>query len=156
MTYEELLSAADALGLVTREKDLQATDGRIKGRRVAIRSTIPTNAQKACVLAEELGHYFTTSGDITDLDYTSNRKQERRARIWAHDVQIGLDGILAADAAGCRNLFETADFLEVPEDFLVEAIRCYRERYGSCIRYKGCVISLDPVGVIHEEENDIG
>ena len=156
MTYEELLSASDSLGLITREKDLQANDGLIKGRRIAIRQTIPTSAQKACVLAEELGHYFTTSGDIRNMDYTNNRKQERRARIWAHDVQVGLDGILAADAAGCRNLFETADFLDVPEEFLWEALKCYKERYGSRIRYKGCIISLDPVGVIHEEENRLG
>ena len=64
MTYEGLLVVADSLGLITREKDLQAYDGRIKGTRVAIRRSIPTYRKKACVLAEEIGHYFTSSGDL--------------------------------------------------------------------------------------------
>ena len=154
MKYEELLKAADDLGLVTKEKDLQASDGRIRGNRIAIRRDMP-EARKACVLAEELGHYFTTAGDIMDLSDTGSRKQERRARIWAHDVQIGLDGIIAADAAGCTNLYEIADFLDVPEDFLWEAINCYKERYGIGSRYKGCTVLLDPVlEVIHGEENE--
>lgn len=154
MDYEELLDAADGLGLIAKEKDLRANDGRIKGNRIAIRRDI-TYTRKACVLAEELGHYFTSAGDITDLSDADSRKQERRAHIWAHDVQIGLDGIIAAEAAGCRNLYETADFLGVPEDFLAEAIRCYGERYGTEIRYKGSRIILIPgLEVIHEDEEN--
>lgn len=152
MTYEELLETADEIGLVTKEKDLQAHDGRIKGRRVAIRRSIESEKRKACVLAEELGHYFTTAGDIMDQSGSNARKQERRARIWAHDVQVGLDGILAADAAGCRSIYEMADFLDVPEDFLVEAIKCYKERYGTEIEYKGCLITFEPLEVRHDEE----
>lgn len=152
MTYEELLDTADELGLVTKEKDLRASDGRIRGNRIAIRRDMP-DTRKACVLAEELGHYFTTAGDIMDLTDAGSRKQERRARIWAHDVQVGLDGIIAADAAGCINLYEIADFLDVPEDFLWEAIGCYKERYGIRIRYKDCVILFDPVlEVVHDNK----
>lgn len=156
MTYEELLEAADDLGLITKEKDLQAHDGLIRGRRVAIRRSIPSQCRKACVLAEELGHYFTSAGDIMDPTDAGSRKQERRARIWAHDVQVGLDGILAADAAGCRSVYEMADFLEVPEDFLIEAIGCYSERYGREICYKGYQILFDPLEVRHgkDEEKD--
>ena len=154
MTYEELLSTADDLGLVAKEKDLRASDGRIRGNRIAIRRDMQ-DARKACVLAEELGHYFTTAGDIMDQSDAGSRKQERRARIWAHDVQVGLDGIIAADAAGCVNLYEIADFLDVPEDFLWEAIGCYKERYGTGIHYKGCTILFDPVlEVIHDEEGE--
>ena len=79
---------------------------------------------------------------------------ERRARIWAHDVQVGLDGILAADAAGCRSVYEMADFLEVPEDFLIEAIGCYSERYGRGICYKGYRILFDPLEVRHGEDEE--
>ena len=152
MTYEELLTAADGLGLVTKEKDLQAHDGRIKGCRVAIRRSIPTQKRKACVLAEELGHYFTSSGDILDQSDPAARRQERRARIWAHDVQIGLDGIIAAHAAGCSGAYETAEFLDVPEDFLREAILCYRERYGTRIEYKGSLIIFEPVLEVIDDE----
>ena len=154
MTYEELLEAADDIGLIAKEKDLQAHDGLIRGRRVAIRRSIPSQCRKACVLAEELGHYFTSGGDIMDPTDAGSRKQERRARIWAHDIQVGLDGILAADAAGCRSVYEMADFLEVPEDFLIEAIGCYSERYGRGICYKGYQILFDPLEVRHDEDEE--
>ena len=75
MTYEELLEAADDLGLIAKEKDLQAHDGLIRGRRVAIRRSIPSQCRKACVLAEELGHYFTSAGDIMDPTNAGSRKQ---------------------------------------------------------------------------------
>ena len=154
MTYDELLEAADDLGLIAKEKDLQAHDGLIRGRRVAIRRSISSQRRKACVLAEEIGHYFTTAGDIMDPMDAGSRKQERRARIWAHDVQVGLDGILAADAAGCRSVYEMADFLEVPEDFLIEAIGCYSERYGRGICYKGYRILFDHLEVRHGEDEE--
>lgn len=153
MTYENLLSAADGLGLITKEKDLQAYDGRIKGRRVAIRRSIPTQKKKACVLAEELGHYFTSAGDLLGLDDVTARKQERRARLWAYNVQIGLSGLIHANSAGCRNQYETAEFLDVPERFLLDCLKCYREKYGPWIRYEEYVIRFDPyLEVLTEQE----
>ena len=37
--------------------------------------------EKHCTLAEELGHYETTYGDITDQSYVRNRQLETLARI---------------------------------------------------------------------------
>ena len=62
MGYDDLLIEADEAGLIVKEKLLPLSDGRIKGRRIAIRRNIPTLRKKADVLAEELGHYYTTSG----------------------------------------------------------------------------------------------
>ena len=152
MTYEQLLEMSDAIGLITREKHLHAYDGRIKGNRVAIRRSIPTVRQKACVLAEELGHYFTSSGDILN-DSVSAKKQELRARKWAYDTQIGLDGLIRADAAGCKNIYETAEYLEVPEGFLIDCLNCYQQKYGSSVRYRGYMVKFDPaVNVLSPEE----
>ena len=44
----------------------------------------------ADTLAEELGHHYTTVGDILDQTNVSNRKQERLARVWAYNRRIGL------------------------------------------------------------------
>ena len=38
--------------------------------------------EKASVLAEELGHYYTTVGNILDQEDAGNRKQEHKARTW--------------------------------------------------------------------------
>lgn len=143
MTYEDLLTAAEKLGLVIREKDLLAYDGRIKGRRVAIRKTIPTHKKKACVLAEELGHYFTSSGDILN-DSVNSIKQEYRARLWAYNLQIGLSGLIAAHKAGCKNTYDTAEFLNVPEGFLEDCLKCYREKYGVSAECDEYIVLFDP------------
>ena len=90
MNYEELLIEADTNNLITKEKPLLANAGRIKGNRIAIKKDLPTQREKACVLAEELGHFFTSSGNILDTSDISNRKQEARARLWAFNRQVGL------------------------------------------------------------------
>ena len=86
--------------------------------------------------AEELGHYHMTSGDILDQDVVANRKQEHLARLWAYDKRVGLSGIILGYRKHCHNLHELADCLEVSEEFLKEALECYREKYG-------CYIELD-------------
>lgn len=149
MTYEELLSVAEEVHLIVKEKDLQAYDGRIKGRRVAIRKSIPAQNMKACVLAEELGHYYTSTGNILD-DSVNARKQERHARAWAFDQQIGLSGLIRANTAGCRTSHEAAEYLDVPESFLRDCISCYKEKYGPYIKYQDYLIHFDPFMKIEE------
>lgn len=144
MNYEELLSESDNVGLIVKEKPLKYNDGRIKGKRVAIRRDIKTSTEKACVLAEELGHYHTTVGNILNQTSVSNRKQERRAHIWAHDRLIDLTGIISAYKAGCCNAHEVAEHLEVTEEFLQEAISYYRQRYGICARVGNYIIYFEP------------
>ena len=51
MTYEDLLKEADREGLIVKEKALRSADGLIRGNRIAIRNSIPTTIEKACVLA---------------------------------------------------------------------------------------------------------
>ncbi len=130
--YETLLNEANVEGLIVKEKSLKYNNGRIKGNRIAIRKDIETTVKKACVLAEELGHYYTTVGNIIDLENPGNRKQERQARLWAYNKQIGLRGLIRAYEHGCRSRHEIAEYLEVTEEFLQDAIDCYREKYGVC------------------------
>lgn len=149
MNYETLLDVAYTEGLIVKEKNLLAHDGRIKGKRVAIRKNIKTDTEKACVLAEELGHHYTTSGNILDMTDVSNRKQELRARLWAYDHMIGLMGIVSAYKAGCKNAFEIAEHLEVSEAFLLEALDAYKTKYGTCARLDNYVIYFEPhLGVL--------
>lgn len=131
MTYEDLLIEADKAGLVVKEKPLPISDGRIKGRRIAIRQDIPTLKKKADVLAEELGHYHTTVGDIIEQDSSNSRKQERAARLWAYNKRIGLEGLINAFEHHYSSQYEIAEFLDVSEDTLMEALEYYRQIYGT-------------------------
>ena len=130
MNYEELLIEADSNNLIAKEKPLLANAGRIKGNRIAIKKDLPTQTEKACVLAEELGHFYTSTGNILDMSDTSNRKQELRARLWAYNKQIGLRGLIDCYKANCKSIHEMAEYLDVTEEFLLEAIECYRSKYG--------------------------
>ena len=148
MSYDDLLKEADEAGLIVKEKPLPLSDGRIKGRRIAIRQNIPTLRKKADVLAEELGHYYTTVGRIVEQASVSDRKQER---LWAYDKRIGLAGLVKGYQAHCRNRHELAECLEVSEEFLKEALECYREKYGSHVNFGGYTIIFDPALVVIEK-----
>lgn len=143
-SYEILLSEASENGLVVKEKPLKYNNGRIKGSRVAIRQDLSTSIEKACVLAEELGHHYTTYGNILDQSDASNRKQELRARAWAYNKQIGLLGLIRAYEHGCRNRFEIAEYLEVTEEVLEECLIFYRNKYGVCANVDNYVVYFIP------------
>lgn len=150
MTYEVLLNAADQTGLTVKEKPLSESDGLIKGNRIAIRKDIPTQAEKSCVLAEELGHYFTSAGNILDQTDIVNRKQEYRARLYGYNLQIGLRGIISAHTAGCRNLYEMADYLDVTEEYLKETLNCYQSKYGEYVKVDNYIIYFIPTLAVLE------
>lgn len=130
MTYEELLIEHDSLNIL--ELDLSEVSG-LKGLyyngSVAIEQKL-TSVEKTCVLAEELGHHYTSVGNILDMDISANRKQEHQARLHGYNRLIGLTGLIRAYEHGCTNRYETAEYLEVTEEFLEECISCYREKYG--------------------------
>ena len=142
--YEILLDNAYNDGMLVKEKTLQGSDGRIKGNKIAIRQDIATTTEKACTLAEELGHHYTSVGNILDMTSAVNRKQERQARLWAYNKQIGLIGLVRAFEHGCQNRFEIAEYLEVTEEFLEECIECYRNKYGICKRVDNYVVYFIP------------
>lgn len=153
MTYDELQIEAESEGLIIKEVSLCFSDGLCKGNRIAVRKNIPTIAQKADVLAEELGHYHTTVGRIIEMKNTEDEKQERAARLWAYNKRIGLLGIVEAYKHHCQNNFEIAEFLDVSEDFLNNALDCYRHIYGDGIMLDNCFIKFEPYLQVYEYFN---
>lgn len=151
MSYEELLEEAHENGLIVKEKPLDARDGLINGRRIAIRKDIPTLAHKACTLAEEIGHHKMTAGDILEQSSTSNRKQECAARLWGYNRMIGLHGIISGYRAGCQNRYELAKHLTVTEKFLQDALECYRSKYGVFAEIDNYIIIFEPSLSVYEK-----
>lgn len=130
MTYEEMQKSHTDLNIV--EMDLSEISG-LKGLYYAGNIAIEKNlssTEKSCVLAEELGHHYTTYGNIMDQKDTQNRKQELRARLYGYDMQIGLIGIVECYKHHCRSLYEMAEYLQVTEEYLQEALECYSRKYG--------------------------
>ena len=151
MNYEALLDAAHQEGLIVKEKPLKYNNGRIKGKRIAIRKDIETNTEKTCVLAEELGHHYTSVGNILDINDVRNRKQERQARLWGYNKLIGLSGIINAFRAGCHSRHEIAEKLDVTEEYLQECIDCYKDKYGVCTEVGDYTIYFIPSLAVMEK-----
>lgn len=148
--YEKLLADADHENvIVTDQFDL--SDTRFKGLycdgTIAIKEDM-TELEKKCVLAEELGHHYTSVGNILDQTDTSNRKQERRARVWAYCKLLSLDDLIDSYKCGCTNRYEIADHLNVTEEFLIDCLAYYREKYGLYTKHKNYVVYFDPLVIL--------
>ena len=129
MEYDALLDEANAEGISVKERPFKTYDGRLKGKDIYLRKDMNTT-EKTCVLAEEMGHHYTTVGNILDMESIQNRKQERQARLHGYNRLIGLAGLIEAYEHGCRNRYEIAEFLEVTDEFLEDCINCYQDKYG--------------------------
>jgi Domain of unknown function (DUF955). len=150
MTYEELQDHAymDGIDVVERPFKSNNIKGLYCNGVVAVNKDIETQKEKSCVLAEEIGHDRTSSGDILDQTDIMNRKQEYRARFYGYNLKIGLTGLIRAYEAGCRNLYEMAEFLDATEEYLREAIQCYRSKYGICTAVDNYIIYFEPFAVM--------
>ncbi|MFR4352482.1 MAG: hypothetical protein ACLT3H_12575 [Roseburia sp.] len=111
---------------------------------VALGDNLETQAEKKCVLAEELGHHYTATGDILDQSTVSNRKQEMRGRIMAYNKLVGLRGIVDAYLHHCESLSESAEYLDVTEEFLIDSLCYYKNKYGICAQIDNYVIMFEP------------
>ncbi|MBH1941683.1 ImmA/IrrE family metallo-endopeptidase [Mobilitalea sibirica] len=103
-----------------------------------------TQSEKGCVLAEEIGHHLTSIGDILDQKIQDNQKQEYRARKVAYDIKIGLVGIINAFEAGCKDVYQIAEFLDVTKDFFEDALSCYKSKYGIYTKLDNYIIYFYP------------
>lgn len=156
ITYVDLLLEAHSNNIIAKEKPLRAYKGRIKGNKIAIKKDM-AEKEKKCILAEEIGHYHTGCGDILDQGRSWNRKQEQQARFWAYNKLIGLNGIVNSYKHGCHNLYEMAEYLDVTEAFLADAIERYRSKYGVFTTLDNFIIYFEPnltVTEITDPQND--
>lgn len=127
--YERLLDEACAKGLTVIESYPFRSE-RIRGLlcddTIALSEQIDTEAERTVVLCEELTHAERSAGNILN-----DPRLEHRARQHNFDRLVGREGLIRAFLAGCREAWEFADFLGLPEAFLAEVMANYRERYGT-------------------------
>lgn len=147
LPYEQLLNEAYQEDVEVYE---EALSKRIKGlyadNVIWLNKGLSTN-DKTCTLAEELGHYHTTSGNILDQSDVYNRKQEKQARNWAYKKVVPLYKIIEAFNDGVQSKYELADFLNITEEFLLEALNRYKEEYGVSKIIDEYIIFFEPLAV---------
>ena len=64
--------------------------------------------------------------------------------MWAYNLRIPLLDLVKAYKAHCRNTFEVAEYLDVSEDTLVEALEFYRQKYGTGTMVGDYYIRFEP------------
>lgn len=94
-----------------------------------------SNAELKSTLAEEIAHYFTSVGDLSDYKKPETRKQERRARLVAAEMTVHPSLLINAYQRGCREYWEVADELNITEKALKEAISLFKQKYGEGFNY---------------------
>lgn len=155
--YEEILDQAHNNNVPVYEN--YNFSNRIKGLycdgSIVLNQNLATSTEKACVLAEELGHHDTAVGNIINQSTVENRKQEMRGRLVAYNKMVGLRGLVEAYNHHCCNLEEVADYLEVTPEFLQETIDCYRSKYGVYAAVDNYVIFFEPCLGVLEIQNNI-
>lgn len=149
--YEELLEIANEENISVFENyDLSGT--RLKGLycdgNIALSKELQTSSEKQCILYEELGHHYTTVGNILDQSKTSNRKQERLARLWAYQHALNLSDLISAYKKGNRNRYEIAEYLNITEQFLQDALDTYKEKYGTYTIVDDYILYFEPLGAL--------
>lgn len=119
--YERLQAEYEYLCIEERP---MKSDGLYADGCVWINEALCT-ARKTCILAEEIGHYETSFGDILDQNDTNNRKQEYAARRWAYQKLVPEENIRFALMDGHTEIWDMAEYLDVDETFLREALKFY-------------------------------
>lgn len=122
----------------------QVFKGLYKNNKIAIDNNIDTENEKKCILVEELGHHYTSFGNIINQNDIRAIKQEVIARRWGHDYLIPPSDILLAYIKKLQLPCEIADFLNITEEYLHEVISDYRKKYGISLKVDNYLLIFEP------------
>ena len=151
LTYEDLLIESSSINVDVKEKKFNSkAKGLCFNNQIAINANIKTSREKKCILAEELGHYHTTCGDIINQNDIRNRKQELIARRWAYRKLVGIPSLIQAYKDNIHGKHELAEYLNVTEEFIEESIEYYKKRYGLFYSTDEYIIYFEPLGVLEK------
>lgn len=156
MTYETLLMEAEDNGIeVLEDSRIGKLNGLYIDDMIIINSNIQTDVERLCVLAEELGHFYTSSGNILDQSKIQNRKQEYKARGWGYEKIIPIHRLIDGYLHGATNLFNLSEYLGVTEKYLIDAINYYHGKYGIFVDYRDYRVYFNPLVVVYRGCNKL-
>lgn len=148
MNYECILDKINNEGIHLIEFSFK---GIIKGlysdNTIAISKNLYNDTEKKCILAEELGHYYTSYGEILNMKDVKAKKQELIARKWAYENLISINNLIDAFNNGINGRYELAMYLSVTEEFLQECIDYYESKYGQYFKSNNYIITFNPLTI---------
>ena len=130
--FEELENEASVLGIEVIDTEIpvigmNAVYLSLSGiDRIFLRNS-GTVRDRACWIAEELGHHHTGQNQILNYCSTNDWRAEARARRWAHMRLLTPDAIYTA-ARNTDDIYEIAEALDVSTEFLKESIDDFQSK----------------------------
>lgn len=103
--------------------------------------------EKNEIMAEEIGHYEKSAGDITDYSCTRSRKQEELARRWAIEKIVSLDELIQCSELKLNSIDDICLYLEITPKYFYKALNHYKTKYGISYNYRGYWFMFDPLVV---------
>ena len=82
------------------------------------------------VCCHELGHVATGALHKVDSPYELVERSEYRAARWVAENYLTEDAFRNAFAAGCTELWQLAEYFDLPEDRIQDALTYWKERKG--------------------------
>ncbi len=141
-------SLENKIEIVTCKLPVRKLKGIYCDNVIYLDERIETEHEANCIIAEELGHHATSNGIILDQKHEKNMKQELRARKWAHDRLLKVEDLIEAHRAGCRSIYEVAEFLSVTEFFLLEAAQTFSREHSVYKTIDNYIVYFDPLGIM--------
>lgn len=99
-------------------------------------SKIESSVEEKQIIAEELGHYYYNALYYISSDVILKNKCEYKSKKWAYNVLVPFDRLRKAILNGYTTYYELAEYFEVPEEFLKNAVEFYISKYGNFIGTK--------------------
>jgi len=130
--FEELEEEASILGIEVMDIDIPIPEmnaaymNLLGVERIFLRNS-GTVRERACWIAEELGHHHTSQMQVLRYRCVEDWRAEARARRWAHMRLLTPDAITTA-ARNTDDMYEIAEALDVSEEFLRESIDDFQSK----------------------------
>lgn len=98
------------------------------GRGIILINRLRSLAKRTAALAEELGHYFKSVGDLRDLQDILAAKSENLGRAWSYQQLLPRPILESQLKNGNGTPWELAEATGLPEDFVLEAVTFHSRR----------------------------
>ena len=145
---EQLMSSYDYLTYKYEPLMPEHQAGLIIGKTVYLRPG-QSSELLAQTVSEEIGHYLTSVGDISDTDSPEHRKQEEKARDVGATLVVTPEHLLECFEAGLATCWECAEYLEVPLETLQRAVSVYAKSNNGKLKYNHYTFYFNADGTIN-------
>ena len=88
---------------------------------------IKTKAEEKVILAHEVGHCETGSFYNIYSPYDIKERHERKANVWSYRKLIPHEDLIAAVQKGITEIWELAEYFDVPCDYMQNAAEYWRQ-----------------------------